>query len=156
MCLGICFLINYEWFVSWLVQVTTWFSSLAKLLHSIIIFLPNTGTTCSAAPVSQLFLLASPASMWSPWIQPLWSWALTWGWWRCKWWRRERKPPGTAGQLLPLQTSIHCRWPQPHPDPETAGLCKTPLPGFAGSLVGGCQFPLLVPSPGLQCNCRHL
>lgn len=100
-------------------------------------------------------LLLHPA-MWSPWKQPLWSWVLTWGWWRCKLWRRERRPPGTAGPPPLLQTSTRCRWPQPRPGPGTAGLCRTPRPRCAGSLVGGYWLPSLLqhPFPDLQCHCQ--
>ena len=107
--------------------------------------------------LSLISLLLLWPAMWSPLKQPLWNWVLTWGWWRCKWWKRERRPPGTAGPPPLLQTSTHCRRPQPGPGPGTAGLCMTPPPRCAGSLVGGCwcPYPLHLRFPGLQ-HCQLL
>lgn len=127
--------------IQWDVQTVGWGPETA--LHSLI---SSSSLFCTFFLPSLLLLLLLQPAMWSPSKQPLWSWVLTWEWWRCKWWRKERRPPGTVGPPPPLQTSIHCRWPQPRPGPGTAGLCTTPPPGCAGSLVGGCRHP----SPGLQ------
>lgn len=95
----------------------------------------------SSLPLVSLQLFEPP--MWSLWKPPLWSWAQTWGWWRCRWWRRARKPPGRAGPPLLRRTSTRCRWPPPHPGHGSAVLCTTPPPRCTGS--PGREFPR--PSP---------